>query len=84
MQFKLTMMNAIKRLLASMLILLGISAFAQQKQPVDYADPLLGTSESRWMLTPGPTLPFGMVQLSPYNKAQNLNAGYVYNICIIF
>ncbi len=78
------MMNTIKRLLASMLILLGISAFAQQKQPVDYADPLLGTSESRWMLTPGPTLPFGMVQLSPDNQAQNWKAGYEYTIGSIF
>lgn len=65
-------------------ILVGLNAFCQQKQPVDYADPLLGTSESRWMLTPGPTLPFGMVQLSPDNQAQNWKAGYEYTIGSIF
>ena len=77
-------MNTKKGLLTLMLILIGISTYAQQKQPVDYADPLLGTSESRWMLTPGVTLPFGMVQLSPDNQAQNWKAGYEYTIGSIF
>ena len=77
-------MDATKRLLSMMLILIGISSYAQQKQPVDYADPLLGTSESRWMLTPGTTLPFGMVQLSPDNQSQNWKAGYEYTIGSIF
>ena len=78
-------MKKTKQFLAFALILLvGASSFAQQKQPVDYADPLLGTSESRWMLTPGPTLPFGMVQLSPDNQSQNWKAGYEYTIGSIF
>lgn len=64
--------------------LVKTESFAQQKQPVDYVDPLMGTSESRWMLTPGPTLPFGMVQLSPDNQAQNWKAGYEYTIGSIF
>lgn len=62
----------------------ALNCYSQQKQPVDYADPLMGTSESRWMLTPGPTLPFGMVQLSPDNQAQNWKAGYEYTIGSIF
>mgnify|MGYP005842890931 CR=1 FL=1 len=55
-----------------------------QKQPVDYADPLLGTSESRWMLNPGATLPFGMVQLSPDNQAHGSKAGYEYTIGSVY
>jgi predicted alpha-1,2-mannosidase len=67
-----------------LVLLTGINCLAQQKQPVDYADPLMGTSESRWMLNPGSTLPFGMVQLSPDNQAQNWKAGYEYTIGSIF
>lgn len=59
-------------------------AFTQKKQPVDYADPLIGTSESRWMLNPGVTLPFGMVQLSPDNQSQYWKAGYEYTIGSVF
>jgi predicted alpha-1,2-mannosidase len=76
-----------KRLFLIGLILVGLTittAISQQKQPVDYAEPLLGTSESRWMLTPGVTLPFGMVQLSPDNQGQNWKAGYEYTIGSIF
>ena len=53
------------------------------KEPVDYVDPLLGTSSSRWMLFPGPCLPFGMVKLSPDNTDETeyrLGAGYEYKI----
>ena len=46
-----------------------VSTLFSKKQPVDYADPLLGTSESRWMLNPGATMPFGMVQLAPITRA---------------
>ena len=50
-----------------------------QKQPVDYVDPFLGTSGNRWMLFPGPTLPFGMVKLSPDNTDDyTMDAGYEY------
>ncbi|MCP4310961.1 MAG: glycoside hydrolase family 92 protein, partial [Bacteroidetes bacterium] len=71
-------------LTAVLMLIVGISSIAQHKQVVDYADPLMGTSESRWMLTPGVTLPFGMVQLSPDNQAQNWKAGYEYTIGSIF
>lgn len=54
--------------------------FGQTKQPVDYADPLLGTSESRWMLNPGATMPFGMVQLAPDNQGGVWKSGYEYSL----
>ncbi len=50
------------------------------KNPADYVDPLIGTSTSRWMLYPGPSMPFGMVKLSPDNQNQGWKAGYEYNI----
>lgn len=59
------------------------SLSAQQKQPVDYADPMVGTSESRWMLNPGASLPFGMVQLSPDNQGSDWKAGYEYTLSSI-
>ena len=40
---------------------------ASEKEPVDYVDVMLGTSDSRWMLYPGPSMPFSMVKLSPDN-----------------
>jgi predicted alpha-1,2-mannosidase len=57
-----------------------ITVTAQQKEPVDYADPLLGTSESRWMLNPGATMPFGMVQLAPDNQGDVWKSGYEYTL----
>ncbi|MDR9366299.1 MAG: GH92 family glycosyl hydrolase [Balneolaceae bacterium] len=57
------------------MVLLG-----QNKQPADYVDPMIGTSNSRWMLYPGPSMPFGMVKLSPDNQEQAWKAGYEYTI----
>ncbi|MDQ7949910.1 MAG: GH92 family glycosyl hydrolase [Pedobacter sp.] len=75
----------IKFRLLSCLILtsLTITAFAQKKEPVDYADPMVGTSESRWMLNPGATMPFGMVQLSPDNQGTDWKSGYEYTLSSI-
>ena len=52
-------------------------------EPVDYVDPLIGTSQSRWMLFPGPTMPFGMVKLSPDNQEEGWKGGYEYNVSSI-
>jgi predicted alpha-1,2-mannosidase len=53
----------------------------EKKQPVDWVDPMLGTASSRWMLYPGPSMPFGMVKLSPDNTEKSgLDAGYEYTI----
>ena len=59
---------------------LSCNSIPTEKQPIDYVDPFLGTSSSRWMLFPGPTLPFGMVKLSPDNMDPTgmLDAGYEY------
>jgi len=61
----------------------GADAGAQniERSYTDYVDPMLGTSSSRWMLYPGPSMPFGMVKLSPDNTdGHGLNAGYEYTI----
>lgn len=53
-------------------------AFA--RQPVDYVDMFIGTSNSRWMLGPYAQLPFGMVQLGPDNQGDVWMGGYEYSI----
>jgi len=53
---------------------------AREREPVDYVDCLLGTSTSRWMLYPGPSMPFSMVKLSPDNQRHSWKAGYEYTI----
>ena len=67
-------------LVFSATMFLNCSPFSTEKELVDYVDPLLGTSSSRWMLFPGPTLPFGMVKLSPDNSELSglLDSGYEY------
>lgn len=65
------------------LSLLLATVQAQPKEPVDYADPMLGSSESRWMLNPGVTMPFGMVQLSPDNQGNVWKSGYEYTLANI-
>lgn len=50
------------------------------KTPADYVDPLLGTQDSRWMLFPGSSTPFGMVKLSPDNQDRGWKAGYDYAV----
>ena len=42
----------------------------------DYADTRMGTAHSRWMIAPGPWMPFSMVKLSPDNQNQGWSAGY--------
>ncbi len=66
-------------------IFLSITFFAQdiisqEISPVDYVDPMIGSHDSRWIMFPGPTLPFGMVKLSPDNQELGWKAGYEYNI----
>ena len=46
------------------------------KDPADYADPMIGTSNSRWMLGPYACVPMGMVQLGPDNQAKGWMGGY--------
>ncbi|MBV9035215.1 MAG: hypothetical protein JO182_12055, partial [Acidobacteriaceae bacterium] len=48
--------------------------------PADEVNLFTGTSNSRWMLFPGPTLPFGLVKLSPDNQTNVWNGGYEYTV----
>lgn len=42
----------------------------------DYVDTRMGTAHSRWMIAPGPWMPFGMVKMSPDNQNAGWQAGY--------
>ena len=42
----------------------------------DYVDTKLGTAHSRWMIAPGPWMPFSMVKISPDNQNTCWQAGY--------
>ncbi|ASV29703.1 GH92 family glycosyl hydrolase [Maribacter cobaltidurans] len=66
-----------------LLFLLAAQVGLGQKSPNDYVNVFTGTSNSRWMLFPGPTMPFGMVKLSPDNQANVWNGGYEYAISSI-
>ncbi len=41
-----------------------------------YASTMMGTAHSRWMIAPGPWMPFSMVKLSPDNQNGGWQAGY--------
>ncbi len=41
-----------------------------------YVDTRMGTAHSRWMIAPGPWMPFSMVKLSPDNQNAGWQAGY--------
>ncbi|MGE8291533.1 MAG: GH92 family glycosyl hydrolase [Sphingobacterium sp.] len=74
----------LKYILVFLLNIDGIILIAQVKRPVDYVDVFMGTSNSRWMLGPYATMPYGMVQLGPDNQGANQGynwmAGYEYAI----
>lgn len=42
----------------------------------DYVDTKIGTGHSRWMIAPGPWMPFSMVKISPDNQKKGWQAGY--------
>ena len=48
----------------------------QPVTPADYIDTRMGTAHSRWMLAPGPWMPFSMVKLSPDNQNSGWQGGY--------
>ncbi len=53
--------------------------FGKGKEPVDYVDCFIGTSNSRWMLGPYAQMPFGMVQIGPDNQGNHWMGGYEYS-----
>ncbi len=69
-----------KNLLFCFIAILALQTLKGQEKPVDFVDPMMGTHNSRWILFPGPTRPFGMVKLSPDNQELGWKAGYEYNI----
>lgn len=44
--------------------------------PTGYVDTKMGTAHSRWMIAPGPWMPFSMVKMSPDNQNDSWQAGY--------
>jgi predicted alpha-1,2-mannosidase len=62
------------------LLLLLISTLSLARSLVNYVDPFNGTSKSRRMLYPGPSMPFGMVKLSPDSQGNAWCGGYEYTI----
>lgn len=69
-----------KKILIALLLIAGFTSQSQTKAPVDYVDPLMGTTFARWMVFPGASMPFGMVKLSPDNQRKGWKAGYEYKI----
>ena len=70
-----------------LLILLGVALLSgftlnskPAKEPVDYVDVFVGTSNSRWMLGPYASVPYGMVELGPDNQTTGWMGGYEYSI----
>ena len=58
-----------------LLLVLSIPGCSQtNKEPIDYVDCFIGTSNSRWMLGPYAGRPFGMVQLGQITR---MTAGWV-------
>ncbi|WP_246229254.1 GH92 family glycosyl hydrolase [Sphingobacterium shayense] len=45
-------------------------------RPADYVNTMMGAAHSRWMIAPGPWMPFSMVKLSPDNQNSGWQAGY--------
>ncbi len=71
------------RLVLLMLIIfveIGCKTVQDDIKPIDWVDVFVGTSNSRWMLGPYATAPFGMVQLGPDNQGQVWMGGYDYAI----
>jgi len=63
-----------------LVLVLNATNAGAQNQLIDYVDPLLGSEDSRWIMFPGPSMPFGMVKLSPDNQELGWKAGYDYSI----
>jgi hypothetical protein len=62
------------------LAFLAAARIGAAPDPVGAVNVFTGTSNSRWMLFPGATLPFGLVKLSPDNQTNVWNGGYEYTV----
>ena len=72
-------MKIIHSLVAGLLVCASLAATAAPL-PTDDVNVFMGTSNSRWMLFPGVTLPFGLVKFSPDNQGNVWNGGYEYTV----
>jgi predicted alpha-1,2-mannosidase len=78
-----------RRSLPALTLALAVTAGAEvgertsSSSRVDRVDVFAGTSNSRWMLGPGPSLPNGMVKLGPDNQGNVWNGGYEYTVSSI-
>lgn len=55
----------------------NVTRLPQKRQMLaDYVDTKMGTAHSRWMIAPGPWMPFSMVKLSPDNQDGGWQSGY--------
>ncbi|MGE0077462.1 MAG: GH92 family glycosyl hydrolase [Bacteroidales bacterium] len=74
-----------KTQLLAVLMLISIVLFSQEKKPVDYVDPFIGT-DFHGHTYPGATVPYGMVQLSPDTRLTGWDgcSGYHYSDNVIY
>jgi predicted alpha-1,2-mannosidase len=72
-------MKIISSLIAGLMACASLAATAVTL-PTDDVNVFMGTSNSRWMLFPGVTLPFGLVKFSPDNQGNVWNGGYEYTV----
>jgi predicted alpha-1,2-mannosidase len=72
--------SPVTRFVSAAALVCATLAAAAGSQPVDAVDVFMGTSNSRWMLFPGVTLPFGLVKFSPDNQDNVWNGGYEYTV----
>ncbi len=52
----------------------------RKRESIDYVNQFAGSSGSRWMIGPGPWMPFGMVKIMPDNEDSHWKAGYEYGV----
>jgi hypothetical protein len=72
------MSKFIKTILSIVFLCDGLHGYSQKKLPLDYVDPFISTSTSRWILFTGATMPNGMVKLSHDNQGNVWQGGYEY------
>jgi predicted alpha-1,2-mannosidase len=74
----------VQRWTSRVLLCLALSAASwavvRASSATDSVNVFTGTSNSRWMLFPGATRPFGLVKLSPDNQLNVWNGGYEYTV----